>query len=425
MAKRPVIKDSDNPPSVENAGQILSLIATGKAVSRPELQAQTGLSRVTVTHRISALQAAGIIFESDDTCATGGRPSRIWAIRPGFGHVLVANIGETQIQLALLDATATMIGQSRIVRDPDIDFGPEGTLCQIADGFDALCKSHHKNLGQSVLLAIGLSLPAPVDYENCRVYGPSVLAGWEEFDIAGYFKTRFDVPVYGENDVNAMTLHQRRVHFPDDRDLVFVKVGTGIGSGIISQNRLLRGARGVAGDIGHIDASFSLPGKAPVQCRCGKTGCLEAHAAGWALARDLSVALPDEGIGNVPSLKTARDVMASFTAGNPVARDLLAQGGAAIGAVLAGMISVLNPARIVIGGTLAAADDVLLMPIRDQVRKRCLPVASQDLVICRAQPAQQSELYGAALLALEGVFAPAHVEMMLTRFAKRATGIMV
>jgi len=403
------------PNGLSNAGSILSLIAQEIAVSRPALQAHTGLSRVTVTQRVNALLGAGLICESDDMQATGGRPSRVLALNAACGYVLVANIGETQIQLAMLTATAAMIAQSTCARQADA--APEHTLQQIADGFEALRRDHAGGAAGQMLLAISLSLPAPVDYENCRVYGPSVLPGWEDLDIAGFFSQRFAAPVYGENDVNAMTLHQHRACFATEPDLVFIKAGTGIGSGIISQNRLLRGARGVAGDIGHIQMQAGLRKDTLPKCRCGKTGCVEAQAAGWALARDLTNA-------GTPA-KTARDVMAAFTMNQPLALDLVAQSGRILGDVIAGMISVLNPGCIVIGGTLAGAGDVLLNGIRQQVAQQCLPAATQNLRICAAPPARQSELFGAALLALEDVFSSRQVEGTLIRFAQRSLRAMV
>ncbi|WP_234839197.1 ROK family protein [Sinorhizobium medicae] len=160
--------------------------------------------------------------------------------------------------------------------------GPDVTLKQIGEAFAALAAGVEKTHG--FLLGIGLSPPTPVDFKRGCVVGPSVLPGWDEFDIIGRLNAGFSVPVYVENDVNLMTIceHKRRV--PTVEDMFFVKVGTGIGSGMIAGGRLFRGAQGAAGDIG--DIQF-LSDDAPL-CRCGKFGCVEARAAGWAIARDLS-----------------------------------------------------------------------------------------------------------------------------------------
>ncbi|WP_273545324.1 ROK family protein [Sinorhizobium medicae] len=154
--------------------------------------------------------------------------------------------------------------------------GPDVTLKQIGEAFAALAAGVEKTHG--FLLGIGLSLTTPVDFKRgCVVGGPSVLPGWDEFDIIGRLNARFSVPIYVEKDVNLMTIceHKRRV--PTVEDMLFVKVGTGIGSGMIAGGRLFRGAQGAAGDLG--DIQF-LSNDAPL-CRCGKFGCVEARAAGW------------------------------------------------------------------------------------------------------------------------------------------------
>ncbi|WP_322886213.1 ROK family protein (plasmid) [Sinorhizobium medicae] len=149
--------------------------------------------------------------------------------------------------------------------------GPDVTLKQIGEAFAALAAGVEKTHG--FLLGIGLSPPTPVDFKRGCVVGPSVLPGWDEFDIIGRLNAGFSVPVYVENDVNLMTIceHKRRV--PTVEDMFFVKVGTGIGSGMIAGGRLFRGAQGAAGDIG--DIQF-LSDDAPL-CRCGKFGCVEAR----------------------------------------------------------------------------------------------------------------------------------------------------
>ncbi|GAA4168078.1 ROK family transcriptional regulator [Shinella granuli] len=386
--------------TLDGAGGILSLIAGGEAASRAELLAASGLSRVTVTQRLNALLASGLVRETEKTLPSGGRPTRVLAINAASGFLLVANIGETHIHLAAMDLTPAILAQTTLPFS--VASGPEATLTQIGDAFDALAAEAERTHG--FFLGISLSLPTPVDFKRGCVVGPSVLPGWDEFDIIGRLKARFDVPVYVENDVNLMTICEHKRRFPAVDDMLFVKVGTGMGSGMIAGGRLFRGAQGAAGDIGHIQF---LSDDAPL-CRCGKFGCVEARAAGWAIARDLSA----RGF----RAETARDVIDLVEQRKPEALMLLRAAGRTIGEVISDVVSIINPSLIVIGGTLARGGDLMLSGIRELVYQRCLPLATRDLSIVLSTVREDGALFGAAYLLLDDLFAPARADRLLERY---------
>jgi glucokinase len=392
-------------PALEGAGAILSLIARGEASSRAELLQASGLSRVTVTQRLNVLLACGLVRETEETLPSGGRPTRVLAVNAGSGFLLVANIGETHIHLAAMDLAPAIIAQATLPFS--VTSGPEATLAQMADAFASLAEQASATHG--FFVGISLSLPTPVDFKRGCVVGPSVLSGWDEFDIIGRLSARFAVPVYVENDVNLMTICERRRRYPAVEDMLFVKVGTGIGSGMIAGGRMFRGAQGAAGDIGHIQF---LSDDAPL-CRCGKFGCVEARAAGWAIARDLSA----RGF----QAETARDVIDLVEQRKPEALMLLRAAGRTIGEVISDAVSIVNPSLIVIGGTLARGGEFLLSGIRELVYQRCLPLATRDLSIVLSDIEDDSALFGAAYLLLEDVFAPAAVERLLQRFSRAMT----
>lgn len=394
--------EAQHRPTLDGAGGILSLIAAGSAASRAELLAASGLSRVTVTQRLNALLSSGLVRETEKTLPSGGRPTRVLAINAASGFLLVANIGETHIHLAAMDATPAILSQTTLPFS--VTSGPETTLAQIADAFAALLAEETYGL----FLGISLSLPTPVDFKRGCVVGPSVLPGWDEYDIIGYLKTRFDVPVYVENDVNLMTICEHKRRFPAVDDMLFVKVGTGMGSGMIAGGRLFRGAQGAAGDIGHIQF---LSEDAPL-CRCGKFGCVEARAAGWAIARDLSA----RGF----RAETARDVIDLVEQRKPEALMLLRAAGRTIGEVISDVVSIINPSLIVIGGTLARGGDLVLSGIRELVYQRCLPLATRDLSITLSTVHEDSALFGAAYLLLDDVFAPTKIDRLLERYSATA-----
>ncbi|HRA94847.1 MAG TPA: ROK family protein, partial [Aestuariivirga sp.] len=377
--------------SLANASDILSLIASGTANSRAALLAASGMSRVTVTQRLNVLLGVGIVEETLRTLPSGGRPTRVLGIRGSAGYMLVADIGETHIHLAAMSLAPDLLAQSTIAFS--IAEGPVATLQRMTGEFDRLAAG----LGQGFLVAVSLSMPTPVDFKRGRVVGPSVLYGWDDFDIVSWLGRHYKAPIYVENDVNLMTIYEHRHNFPLVDDMIFIKAGTGIGSGIIAGGKIFRGAQGAAGDIGHIQ--FNSP-DAPL-CRCGKLGCVEARAGGWAIARDLA----EKGL----RAETARDVIALVEMQKPEAIMLLRRAGQTIGEVASDVVSILNPSLIVVGGMLARGGDFLLSGIRELVYQRCLPLATGELKIILAEPKTDSALIGAAHLVLDDVFSPAKV----------------
>jgi predicted NBD/HSP70 family sugar kinase len=348
-----------------------------------------GLSRGTVSQRLDALFAANLVRESDETLPSGGRPSRTLRFNAGFGIALVADIGETHVRVAVTDLEPKILAQD--VAPIDLAAGPEDVLDSITAQFRILLARAHK--ADRDVMGIGLSLPAPVDYERGRVVGWSVLTGWDGFDIRGHLGRSFQVPVVPDNDVNVLTLAEHRAFWPRVRNLLFVKVGTGIGSGIMTDGSIYRGARGAAGDIGHV----RLGGHGDPLCRCGSTGCVEALGAGWAIARDLR----DKGF----NAHNARDVLALVARSNqPVAVQLLRRAGRIVGEVVADAVSILNPSVVVLGGVLARPEPHLIVGTRELVYQRSLPLATQDLVIASSHLDDEAGVIGAGRLVVETLF---------------------
>ncbi len=406
MAKTIAGSDISN---LENAGEILSLIATGAAASRTSLLEASGLSRVTVTQRLNALLGAGLVREKEERLPSGGRPSRVLAVSENVGIILVANIGEIYVHIAAMDLQPSMVAQLTIpLADPK---DPTKSLMAIADGFSQLLSQ--PAISSRFLVGIGLSLPTPVDFKRGCVVGPSVLPGWDEFDIRSWLHSRFDTWILVENDVNLMTIYEHRQNFPAVDDMFFIKAGTGIGSGIITNGKLFRGAQGAAGDIGHIQF---LSEDAPL-CRCGKLGCVEARAGGWAVARDLSK------LGF--SAQNARDVVAMVENGVPEAIMMTRRAGRTIGEVASDAVSILNPSLIVVGGTMSATGEHVLSGIRELVYQRCLPLATRELQIVLADANQDSALFGAAHLVLDDVFNSRKVDVLLRQFVRRTDSTRV
>ena len=230
------------------AGKILSLIIGGKARSRKEIADMTGMSRGTVSQRLQSLFDAGLVHEATEMFQSGGRPARAIQFNPAFGTTLVADIGETHVRAALTDLEPKILADE--TGELEVGSGPEPVLSWIVEKFRELIK--RVSLPASKVIGIGLSLPAPVDYEKGLVVGPSIMTGWDGFDICGYIANHFHAPVVADNDVNIMALAEYRRYWSGVDQMFFVKSGTGIGSGIIIDGKIYRGAQGAAGDIGHM-----------------------------------------------------------------------------------------------------------------------------------------------------------------------------
>lgn len=378
--------------------EMFAPIALGAASSRTDLQRVTGLSRVTVAQRLSALLEAGLVTETMGTIPSGGRPRRALALNPQCGYMLVGDVGESYIRIAAVALDYTLLEEASIPYSPAAP--PHEILAQIAEELTRL-RSAIKDHG--VPVGVCLSLPAPVDHDHGIVVGPSVLPGWDDLKICDLLKAELGLPVYVENDVNLMTLCEYRQSYTGTDVMFFIKVGTGIGSGLVANGGLFRGAQGAAGDIGHIQF---IDQTAPL-CRCGKLGCIEARAAGWALARELS------SIGL--EANDARDVLSYVKAGRPEAIMHIRNAGRTIGEVISDVVSIINPRVIVVGGTLAEAGEILVSGIRELVYQRCLPLATRELRIDVARPDANRALNGAAYLLFERVFSGSALEELVRR----------
>jgi predicted NBD/HSP70 family sugar kinase len=381
-----------------SAGALLQLLRDGTPRTRSELAAEMGLGRSTVAQRVDTLIARSLVGAAGEATSTGGRPPARFAFNPRARVVLGADIGATHVRLAVSDLAATVLADD--VVDLDIGVGPEKVLEWVVDRGKVLVRRAGRRIGDVV--AVGVGVPGPVEFATGRPTSPPIMPGWDGFDVPGFVRDSLrGAEVVVDNDVNVMALGERFLTFPDVDHLMFVKVATGIGCGIISDGALRRGANGAAGDLGHVQ----VPGDVSALCRCGNVGCLEAVASGAAVAR----ALGELGI----EAGSSRDVVALARSGSTAAIALIRDAGRTIGEVLASAVSLLNPSIIVIGGSLADAGDPLLAGVREVVYQRSLPLATADLRILASASGMRAGIVGAAVLAIEHALAPDRLDALL------------
>ena len=385
---------------------MLALIREGKASSRPAIEHASSLSRVTVAQRLRYLFDAGLVVEGDATEASGGRPARVIRANPDFAIALAADVGESVIRVAATDLTPRIVAETTI--DLDVASGPQTTLTEIVRAARKLAGDLGKS--QRRALGIGLSLPAPVNHVAGRVVGPSVMRGWDEFDICDLLSRELGVTALVDNDVNLMALAEFRQFWPQVEHFLFIKAGTGIGSGIILNGAIYRGARGASGDIGHIQFDEV---SAPL-CRCGKFGCVEARAAGWAIARDLRA--------NGYNARNARDVIHLLEQREPDCIQRVREAGRVLGEVAADVVSVLNPKTFIVGGTLSRAGEHLLAGVKEMIYRRSLPLALDGLGIFRARSDDRAGILGAAHLVIDAALAPEALSATVERLIRTENG---
>jgi predicted NBD/HSP70 family sugar kinase len=384
------------PVAAPTAGAILQLVRNGRAATRADVARATGLSRSTVSLRVDALLAGGYLVERGDEPSTGGRPPTRLAFDAGAGVVLAADLGATHGRLAVTDLEAQPLAEEPI--ELPIAEGPDVVLPYVQDRFKELLDEVGKT--PTDVRGIGIGVPGPVEYAVGRAISPPIMPGWDGVQIPDRMGERFPgVPVLVDNDVNIMALGDYWTYFRSDvDDLLYVKVATGIGCGVIAGGKVHRGAQGTAGDLGHV-----RPSEAPdVVCHCGNQGCVEAVASGSALARELTeLGFPATG---------SRDVVALVRAGQPEAVRLVRRAGRQLGEVLAAAVNLFNPLVIVIGGDLAHAHEQLLAGVREVVYQRSTALATRHLQIVRSRLDDRAGVVGAAVTVIEDILSPEAVD---------------
>lgn len=382
---------------------VVDLVRRGRASTRQQLAQMTGMGRNTISSLLNTAVALGLIAPNGSGPSTGGRAPATWRFRQEDGLVLVAGVHSSTLRLAVTDLGGAPVECRTLPWS--ITRGPAPTLAEAA----ARLRDMVGPLDRPVW-ATGASLPGPIDQESGRPTAPPIMPGWDDFDVVAVMEEALGVPAVTSNDVNTMllghavTLQDQAHRRP--RDILYLQVGTGIGAGLMSNGLLHRGADGAAGDIGHV----RVTGNDAVVCRCGRTGCLEAVAGGWAVMRDARRAGAE---GTSPFLRerladsgdlTIDDVVAGVTAGDTECVTLMVRSATAVGDALAMIVSFFNPGRVVLAGPMPQGCPLFLQVARRIVDERALALATHDLELVPAEDSLDDEMRGTAILAVNALF---------------------
>ena len=384
--------------------EVMRTIRRQGGISRTEISNITGWSKAKASQEIRNLVDKGYLLEIGEGVSQGGRRPQIIRINDQLGYIIGIDIGATSLEIALADVSGKI--SHRRSEAADVRMKPEILLDRCIEIIKDMVSALSGTTDQ--ILGIGVGVPGPVNFARGVLVAPPLMPEWENFLIRDYFKQAFPSSfVVVDNDVNIMALGEQRAGDGASIDhFIYVKIGTGIGAGIVSNGKIHRGSDGCAGDIGHICVNKQGP-----LCTCGNTGCLEAMAAGPAIAAKAMQAA-QSGISPVlgrmlksnGGILSPEDVNAACREGDQAALDIIRESGQMVGDVLASLVNFFNPSHIFIGGGISNFGNHLLVSIRRAILKRSLPLATTHLSIMFSRIGSDAGITGAVALALDYLF---------------------
>ncbi|MFI7082243.1 ROK family protein [Streptomyces anulatus] len=365
-----------------NLERVVRAVRMAGSLTQAEIARSTGLSAATVSNIVRELKDGGTV-EVTPTSA-GGRRARSVSLSGDAGIVIGVDFGHTHLRVAVGNLAHQVLAEESEPLDVD---------ASSAEGFDraeVLVKRliAATGIGPDKVIGIGLGVPGPIDVESGTLGSTSILPGWTGINPSEELSGRLGVPVYVDNDANLGALGElvwgsgRGV-----KDLAYIKVASGVGAGLVIDGTIYRGPGGTAGEIGHITLDESGP-----VCRCGNRGCLETFTAARYV---LPLLQPSHGPG-----LTMERVVQLAREGDPGCRRVIGDVGRHIGSGVANLCNLLNPSRVVLGGSLAEAGELVLGPIRDSVSRYAIPSAARQLSVLPGALGGRAEVLGALALVL-------------------------
>ena len=305
------------------------------------------------------------------------------------------DVGGTNVKLALVDMNGKIVYSNTTPTRADL--GYEHSIANIQNAIEELMKETNTN--KDVIEAIGFGFPGQIDYKEGVVRLLPNMPGWVEIPVAKIMQDKFGIQTKLDNDVRVATLGELKYGAGKGcQNLVCITVGTGIGSGLVFNGKLIRGANNAAGEIGHIKLTM---GDGPI-CGCGDYGCFEAYASGPAIVAEAKEYIKGGKSSKFKELATEElspyIVAQAALQGDVVAKRIFSKMGEIIGLGLTSVINLLNPEKVIIGGGVADAGDILFNPIRETISKRAMPIQGSNVKIVPAELGNTAGVIGASLL---------------------------
>ncbi|MDJ0755943.1 MAG: ROK family transcriptional regulator [Ardenticatenaceae bacterium] len=371
--------------------------------SRTELARMLDYSRASMTGYVNRLLSAQIVREIGQGRSGGGRRPSLLDLNSSLGYLAGVDIGATSLNIALADFQGRILSQHS--EPADVRVEPEALLAPMAEKLSDMLRVQGATPDR--LIALGIGVPGPVEFSAARLIAPPLMPLWDGFSIRDYLQEIFPLAnTVVDNDVNIMAVGEKVAGAGKPfENFLFIKIGTGIGAGIVANGQIYRGSNGCAGDIGHICVDYNGP-----ICHCGNQGCLEAMAGGLAIGqRGQRLAAAGQSAFLAERLAkngqvTSIDVGEAAAFGDTHANALIKESGRMIGGVLASLVNFYNPEAIFIGGGVTRIGHRLLSSIRQATLRRSNPLSTRDLRVEYSQLGEDAAVQGAIALALKHVF---------------------
>lgn len=382
-----------------NRDQLLALLRTSGALHRAELARRTRLSRTTVSSIVAELIAEGLVVErpapeaARDGSGHAGRPGELLTVNPAAGLIVGVDVSYTEVRAVAVDLAHQVLAE-RIVPHPGNQDARETLAIAARTISDVVTES---GIPSSRVVGVGLGVPGPVNRRtNAVVASTDSLLQWTDVPAADELAAEIGFPVLMDNTSHLGSLGEITWGAGAGcRDVVYVKLASGIGAGFTFNGEIYEGCLGAAGEFGHVTVDELGPA-----CRCGNRGCLEVYAGGPAVCGALSLKYGRD--------VTLREVISAVVDGDRAASRVVADAGHFVGKAVANMCNLLNPERVVIGGDLAEAGEVLLQPIRAAVTRLSLAISADAVEVVAGRLGPLAGPMGAVALVLQS-----HPELVL------------
>lgn len=378
--------------------QLLETTFWSAGGSRHGMAERLGFSRSKANALIAGLVDQGLLAEAGLQRSSGGRRAENLQISGSLGVLVGVDIGATSLDLAVLGPDLQPLSQH--AEPADVGHGPGVVLARVRVLMRELVA--RCGLDASKVMGIGIGVPGPVNFQIGQLVNPPLMPAWDGFSIREALREDYAAPVFVDNDVNLMALGELWRLKRTLSNFLVIKVGTGIGCGIVCHGEVYRGAAGSAGDVGHICVDQEGP-----RCHCGNVGCVEVMAAGPAIAR-MAVEAAEAGKSAMLAERLraqgrldALDVAHAGRAGDAAANAIIQRAGNLLGQMLASVVNFFNPSHVFIGGGITHIGPLFLAAVRQSVYQRSLALSTRHLEIQYTPLGAQAGLIGAGVLAMQ------------------------
>ena len=394
---------SDINKSSKNAAikrKIISYYLFNNTSTLPDLAKVLNISVPTVTKLISELTEKGYIINYGKLETNEGRPPTLYGLNPDSGYFIGVDIKKFSLHFALMNLVGDIV---------EYKMGINCILENSQNGLNTLC--HYINefingltINKNKILKIGINISGRVNPDSGYSFS---IFNFEERSLSDVISEKIGYDVYIDNDTRAMTYGEFiKGNVKGERNIIFINLSWGLGSGLILNGKLFMGKSGFSGEFGHFNVFDN-----EIICQCGKRGCLETEVSGAALYRQLLQCI-DEGKQSILSSRikknisklTLYDIVDATNKEDLLCIELIEEIGKKLGRYLAGLINLLNPELVIIGGVLAQTEDYILQPIKSSVRKYSLNLVNKDSEIVLSKLQEKAGVVGACMLARNKMF---------------------